>query len=352
MTRANPAPATPAPSLLARLRPARIVVLRALQLGDMLCAVPALRALRGACADAHITLVGLPWAAAFARRYRRYVDDFVAFPGFPGFPEREADIAAFPAFLTALQARRFDLALQLHGDGRLSNAVTQLFGARVTAGFGTGMDEHTLPYPAAGSEIHRLLALTDFIGAARAGDALEFPLDPADEAELAASGVARGLAPGRYICLHAGARQADKRWAPERFAAVGDALHAATGLPLVLTGSEAETDITRAVRAALRTPAVDAAAPISAGALAALLAGSRLLVCNDTGVAHIAAGLRLPSVVVFRATEMARWAPLDRRLHRAVWTPDHPDDGLSAVLDEAHALLAAPPPAATAPAPA
>lgn len=334
--------------LLPTLQPKSIAIFRALQLGDMLCATPALRALRAACPHARITLIGLPWAEVLVDRYPRYLDDFIAFPGFPGMPEQVADTAAYPGFLADVRGRGFDLAIQMHGDGRITNGLVREFGAGCTAGFeaapGSGADGF-LPYPEHGAEIHRLLALTDFLGAPAQGDHLEFPLNTSDDAELLDSGIASSLAPGRYICLHPGARSEARRWPPERFAAVGDRLYEAHRLPLVLTGSHFETELTAAVRKAMRAPAIDAAAPISAGALAALLSGARLLVCNDTGVAHIAAALQLPSVIVFRASEISRWAPLDRTLHRPVWAPG--DRGLSEVLREARTLMKRSPPAST-----
>src|SRR4051812_19354884 len=76
----------------------KLAVFRALRLGDMLCSVPALRALRLALPRARISLVGLPWAEQFVGRFHKYIDDFFAFPGHPAFPEQPAREDRIPAF--------------------------------------------------------------------------------------------------------------------------------------------------------------------------------------------------------------------------------------------------------------
>src|SRR5205814_9252701 len=102
----------------------RIVVFRALPgLGDMLCAVPALRAIRRARPDVEISLIGLPATAPLAIRFGRYVDRFFPFPGFPGLPDRSPDIRHVPGFLASMRGREFGLAVQLCGLGCLSDAI-------------------------------------------------------------------------------------------------------------------------------------------------------------------------------------------------------------------------------------
>jgi ADP-heptose:LPS heptosyltransferase len=296
----------------------KIAVVRALQLGDFLCAVPALRALHGEYPAARITLLGLPWARQLVGRFRRYLYDFIEFPGYPGLPERACDPAALPRFFEAVRARGYDLAIQMHGSGEIMNRVVQRMGARHSAGFyRPGRvcpdPERFVQWRDAEHEVLRYLRLVERLGAVSQGTALEFPLAEADRREWSALGLERDS----YVVVHPGSQLASRRWPPERFAAVADAL-AAGGLRIVLTGTAAEAGLVAEVRKNLRAPALGLAGRTTLGGLAALVARARLVLANDTGISHIAAALKAPSIIVASGSDVRRWAPLDRQLHRVI----------------------------------
>lgn len=302
--------------------PRRVLVFRALKLGDMLCATPALRALREGLPDAEIILVGLPWAREFVDRHRGLLDGFREFPGWPGLPEREPDLKTIPDFLDSIRAERFDLAIQLHGSGGISNGLVARFGARWTAGFvepgAVGSDPKLfLPYPKFGLELRRLLGLMEHLGFPSRGEALELPIREDDHRASLRLLAARGLERTAFACVHAGASVPERRWPVDRFAEAADAL-ADRGLAIVLTGSAGEAELTAAVRQRMRNPAIDLAGETPLGTLGAILRRSALLLCNDTGVSHVADALKTPSVVISTGENPARWAPPDGHLHRVL----------------------------------
>src|SRR5207249_22584 len=67
----------PIPTDLGDPPPRSIVMLRALQLGDLLCTVPVFRAIRRAFPDAEISLIGLPWARELIDRLPGYIDELI-----------------------------------------------------------------------------------------------------------------------------------------------------------------------------------------------------------------------------------------------------------------------------------
>lgn len=306
----------------------RIVVVRALGgLGDFLCAVPAWRSLRAAHPQAEIVLIGLPSIKPLLKRFDRYLDRLLEFPGYPGLPERSLQVQQIPAFLQSMQNQHFDLAIQMHGSGTVTNPLTVLLGARINAGFFIPgeycPDENSfLPYLPHESEVKRHLRLLEFLGIPTLGEELEFPLYEEDKQELNALDEVRNLVKNEYVCIHPGASTPIRRWQPEGFAAVADAI-AQLGLRVVLTGSKQETELCTAVASKMKASSLNLAGRTSLGALAALLNEARLLVCNDTGVSHLAAALRVPSVVIFTQSDPERWAPLDRDRHRIICHDTH-----------------------------
>lgn len=306
---------------------ARVVIVRALRLGDLLCAVPAFRALRAALPHAHLTLIGLPLAREFVRRCA-YLDAFEEFPGYPGIADQPYDAGRTLAFLSRMQASHIDLAIQLHGSGVFSNPFALLLGARRTVGFtrsgeiDLGLDL-AIPYPQQGHESERLLTLTRALGAPDRGHESEFLLLPEDHAELATlRSLQPLLASGRpLVGLHPGAKVRTRRWMPERFAAVADALAVERGAAIVLTGGRDEWETCEMVRAHMRADALNLAGSTSLGALAALLSRLDLVVANDSGPAHLAAAVGTRSVVIFGAAQAETWAARDTRRHRALSVP-------------------------------
>lgn len=315
---------------LESLTPQTIAVIRALPgLGDFLCFTPALRTLRAAFPEASTTLIGLPQTRPILQRFSHYVDTLLEFPGYPGIPEVPLNPTAITSFLNEVQRSPFDLALQMHGNGSCMNGFVLLLGAKQNAGFYAAHHycpdpDSFLTYQDHESEVKRHLRLLNVLGTQTQGEQLEFPLLQADWQQLQEIIQTHGLSAGDYVCIHPGASVRSRQWAYQRFASVADAL-AAQGLQIVLTGTAAELKLATAVAETMKFSAINLAGQTNLGSLAALLKKSQLLICNDTGVSHLADALDVKSVIIFSDSDPRRWAPLDRDRHRVIQISGKPN---------------------------
>lgn len=310
--------------LLSRLpeAPRKVAVLRASRIGDFLCATPALRALRVALPEAEITMITLPLLRDLAVR-SPHLDRFVAFPGFPGIAEQLFDARRTIDCIQAMQAERFDLAIQMQGSGVYSNPFTLLLGATVTAGFVRSADDvgrldAALPYPQHGHEVRRVLALTDFLGAPSQGEDCEFPLWPADH--KAASSLLAD-APGPLIGIHTAARDETRRWPLERFAAVSAELLRRHSGTLVILGEQEEHAAGDFIAQQAGEHVLNLAGHTPLATLGAIIARLSVLITNDSGPAHIAYALGTPTVTIFGSADPQAYAPLREGPFRALIYP-------------------------------
>jgi len=314
----------------------KIAIFRALKLGDMLCTVPAIKALRNAYPDAEISLLGLPWAKIFVDRFHMYIDRFIHFPGCEGLPEQPYNNTTLYSFIDKMRSEKFDLVLQMQGNGTVVNPLMFLFNAKHVAGFYNNESyvesDLFMPYPEHGYEAQRHMALMEHLGIEPEALDLEFPITEKDEQELAERCLP--LINKRYVCIHPGSASALRQWPPQYFAAIA-AYCIENKFTVVVTGTSEERDITREFIKCIHYPVIDATGKTSLGAIAVLIKNAFMLVANCTGVAHIAAAVKTPSVIISMDGEPERWAPVNKDLHQVIdWTQDpHFEKVLSTVVD-------------------
>lgn len=291
-----------------------VVAYRTLGLGDLLTAVPALRALARGFPDHRLVLAAPAWLAPLVALVDA-VDEHVAVAELEPVPDR---------------LHGCDVGVNLHGAGPQSHRVLlaaeprRLFAyhcraAGVVDGPAWDQRQH---------EVTRWCDLLRWYGLA------------ADEGALALA-PPHGDAPAASVgatVIHPGAKAGARRWPEERFAAVA-AHEAARGRPVVVTGSAGERPLAQRVAAAADLPdaAVLAGSTDLAG-LARVVAAAGRVVSGDTGMGHLATALGTPSVLLFGPTSPARWGPPDRDRHVVLWAgregdplADDPFEGLLAI---------------------
>ncbi|HVC33207.1 MAG TPA: glycosyltransferase family 9 protein [Chloroflexota bacterium] len=308
-----------------RLMVQRLAIVRALHVGDLLLAVPAFRAIRRGFPAAEITLIGLPWARDFVQRFRQYVDRLREFPGYPGLLEVDEDRERIRAFLDQERAYRYDVVVQMHGNGRASNPFALELGGRRTIGYYESRQPDGLwlgaTYPDDRHESERDLGLAGLLGLPADDLRLEFPLLPED-VRAGQSLLSSALDQNRPVVgLHVGARPPARRWPAERFAIVGDALACERGAQVVITAGPGEEPLAQSVVDRMDRPPLNLAGRTSLGSLAAVIHRCDLFISNDTGPAHVAVALDTPSITIFGPADRRRWAPLDQRRHLIAFQP-------------------------------
>jgi ADP-heptose:LPS heptosyltransferase len=265
-------------------------VLRALKLGDLLTAVPALRALARAF-PLHRRTLAAPSALGPLALHTGAVDEVV-------------DTRPLGSLDPSL--RGAEVAVNLHGRGPQSTARLAATGPSRLIAFDMPLgprwrdDEH---------EVIRWCRLLEESG---------IPADPTDLRVAPPPRSVAGVARGATI-VHPGAADRARCWPQERWAAVARSLRDA-GRPVVVTGSAAELGLARAVASdAGLSPHAVLAGRTDHLELLATVAAAACVISADTGVAHVATATGTPSVVLFGPMPPSTWGPPDLPRHIALW---------------------------------
>lgn len=287
-----------------------ILCVRLDNLGDVLMTTPAMRALRESGPGRRITLLTSS-VGAKAAGLIPVVDDVIEYDA-PWMKHRAATPRSIPALVAALQARRFDAAVifTVHSQSALPAALIC-----AQAGIERRLAHcrenpylllsdwvrETEPEQGVRHEVARQLDLVRHVGSTTRDTKLALTVP-----EAAFVSVRQRLADagctGRWVLVHPGSSAPARRYPPELWAPALEQLAAGQRCRVVFAGAAADVAIVESIRARLDVPTLSFAGDLELAHSVALIACAPVLLCNNSGPAHIAAAVGTPVVDLYALT--------------------------------------------------
>jgi heptosyltransferase-1 len=296
-----------------------ILITKPSSLGDIVLALPALRALRLSFPEAKINWLIRPEFAELIEDHP-HLDEVIIFDrkllGKAWFHPKA--FGALISLIRKLRRSKFDVIFDFQGLFRTASLAwlsgcKKRFGMVNAREFATIFYTHKIPQNI--ESIHMVDYYLKIIQAASASDfGVEFVFPQSKDTEdsvgelLASHGIEND-----YAVLIPGSAHQDKCWPAECFAQLAEKISSRYQLSIVATGSASEAAIIKKVKEKADVPVTSLAGQTSLSELVALFKRARLVVSNDTGPGHIAAALGVPLVLMFGRANPIRLEPYRRK---------------------------------------
>ncbi|HKP47561.1 MAG TPA: lipopolysaccharide heptosyltransferase II [Pyrinomonadaceae bacterium] len=286
----------------------RVLVVRMRSIGDTVLSTPSLIALKRFRPNLTVDILLEDWVAPVLAG-SPHVDKVITM--------QRGDLASRARVARQLRANRYDVVYNLHG-GTTATFLTRATGAPQRVGYAdyqyAWLHNHQSPSSSAlwqrdkTHSAEQQLALLGWTGIPVSDrPATQLAVISSANDEISRQLNAANLEKSSFVVIHPAAAFATKQWAVENFARVADEL-SAQGLAVVAISAPNERPIVDdliSVSAAPIFPLTNLRLP----EVTALLARARLFVGNDSGIAHMAAAVKTPAVVVFGSSNTAHWRP-------------------------------------------
>lgn len=303
-----------------------ILIARLDRIGDVVLSTPAIKAVRDAYPASHIAVMVRPYARDIVEG-NPYLDEVIIYD--KGGSEKS--LSGNLKFTNYLRRKNFDLALILHPTKR-THIIIFLAGIPVRVGYDkkwgfllTKKIPHTKQFGLK-HEIDYTLDVLKYAGIEAKDRSLYMPIKDASEKRIAELFEKGGVKNNdMVIAVNPGASCVSKRWRPENFAKVGDALARERGAKIVIISDSKDKPFADKTASLMRTTPLNLAAQTSVADIASVLKRSRLFISNDSGPVHIACAVGTPVIAIFgrndRGLSPERWGPSGKNdivLHKDV----------------------------------
>ncbi len=302
----------------------KIAVLRANALGDLILSFPACEALKEAYPEAEIVLLGRSSHLDFYQGLDGPIDRIISLPSSLKFDESLFDEhQGHDAVFELLQEEKFDLAVQLHGGGKFSNAFLLKIGAGFTVGARSSdapVLDLNIPYQQFNHEVFRQLDIVEKVGGlvkqrSPKVKVKKVNLDRARQTLIQIFKERDFLQ--KIVLINPGATDLKRRWPAEKFSTLGEELRKLGHKILYNIGPNEEKLIDQIKSRFHSLNDVFFISP-SLQELPGILAQCALVISNDTGTLHLSMALGTPSVALFWHRNLVNYGPIASTANRVL----------------------------------
>ncbi len=285
----------------------KILVIKPSSLGDVIHALPFLKAIKDSYPESHVDWV-------ISRNLKGLLEDNPLISSLIIF-NKDAwkkprnifkTFKEIRSFKKRLSENYYEIVVDLQGLLR-SGLITHSTPGALKIGFDDAREGSRFFYGkkvATDGAVHAVdknLLIAKTIGASP--KKIGFPLYVSDEARNNIQNLLKGI--NDYILIAPSSRWPSKRWPPEHFAS----LISKIGMPVVITGSPAEKNVVTAITDESPGATINLCGKTDMKELVALIDGAKAIVSNDSGPMHIAAALNKPVIALFGPTDYEKTGP-------------------------------------------
>ncbi len=296
----------------------RFLLVQLADIGDLILTTPAIAALRESHPDAHMALLTNTHTASLIDG-AKLVDEIITFDKQQFNSSKSLFRPANLRRIFGLRKGRYDTVVFFHHFtlklGTVKFAlIAWAAGCKRRIGLDNGNGwflTESIPDGGFGTkhQAQYWLDLVGLLGTDTSPRPAQIAIDKGDQPDYAV-----GLSPlsKHRIIIHpgSGGYSFARRWSPQKFAAVADALHNEYGAQIILVGTP--DDGNTAVKSAMQNEPLDLTGKTTLKQLAAVIQSADLYIGADSGIMHIAAATGTPVIAIFGPSNHAAWKP---------WTP-------------------------------
>lgn len=286
----------------------RVLVVRLRSIGDTVLSTPSLVALKRFLPEARIDILLEDWVAPVLENFDA-IDNVITF--------KKDDLKSRLQAAREIRRNKYDVAFNLHG-GTTATFFVRASGAKHRVGYKNYQYSFLYNHLLASSadfwqrenthSAEQQLALLGFVGV----PVLDKPKSRLAVTESAKNSIENKLSSlvlhsSSFALLHPAAAFDTKQWATKNFARIAESL-VEKKLQVIAAATKNEREVLEKLRETSSVPIIifdDLTLP----EITALAARAKIFVGNDSGIAHIAAAVKTPSVVIFGSSNINHWRP-------------------------------------------